>query len=87
MTSLMSVIGIDVAKDSLSLFQTDSGQATEIANDTRSIKAWLKSVPAHSAIAIEATGIYHMEVATLAYAAQGVGSLQWSTKADQARRP
>jgi transposase len=68
MTSLMSVIGIDVAKDSLSLFQTDSGQATEIANDTRSIKAWLKSVPAHSAIAIEATGIYHMEVATLAYA-------------------
>ena len=38
MTSTMPVIGIDVAKDFLSLFRIDSGQATEIANDTRSIK-------------------------------------------------
>lgn len=68
MTSPLSVIGIDVAKDSLSLFRFDSGQATEIANDTCSIKTWLKSVPIHSAIAIEATGIYHLDVASLAHA-------------------
>lgn len=67
MTSPMPVIGIDVAKDSLSLFRADSGQVSEISNDTRSIKRWLKSLPAPSAIAIEATGIYHMEVATLAH--------------------
>lgn len=68
MTSPMPVIGIDVAKDFLSLFRIDSGQATEIANDTRSIKTWLKSLPAQSAIAIEATGIYHLDVASLAHA-------------------
>lgn len=67
MTSPMPVIGIDVAKDSLSIFRADSGQVSEISNDTRSIKRWLKSLPAPSAIAIEATGIYHMEVATLAH--------------------
>ena len=68
MTSPMSVIGIDVAKDSLSLLRIDSGQAMEIVNDICSIKAWLKSVPAQSAIAIEATGIYHLDVASLAHA-------------------
>lgn len=68
MTSPIAVIGIDVAKDSLSLFRADFAQASEISNDTRSIKAWLKSLPASSAIAIEATGIYHLEVASLAHA-------------------
>lgn len=68
MTSPMPVIGIDVAKDSLSLFHADSGQAAELSNDTRSINTWLKTLPARSAIAIEATGIYHLEVASLAQA-------------------
>ena len=68
MTSPHPVIGIDVAKDSLSLFRVDSGQASEIPNDTRSIKTWLKSLPARSAIAIEATGIYHLDVASQAHA-------------------
>ncbi|SDF38619.1 hypothetical protein SAMN05216381_4221, partial [Pseudomonas seleniipraecipitans] len=36
MTSPTPVIGIDVAKDSLSLFCAASGQAIEIGNDTRS---------------------------------------------------
>jgi len=68
MTSPTPVIGIDVAKDSLSLFCADSGQAIEIGNDTRSIHTWLKQLPTSSAIAIEATGIYHLDVASLAQA-------------------
>lgn len=68
MTSPTPVIGIDVAKDSLSLFCAASGQAIEIGNDTRSIHTWLKKLPASSAIAIEATGIYHLDVASLAQA-------------------
>lgn len=67
MTSQIPVIGIDVAKESLSLCDTQSGEVFELANDRRTIKAWLKTLPACCAIAIEATGIYHMEIATLAY--------------------
>ncbi|MBO3278318.1 IS110 family RNA-guided transposase [Pseudomonas schmalbachii] len=68
MTSQTPVIGIDVAKESLSLCHAQSGEVFELPNDSRSIKAWLKTLPANCAIAIEATGIYHMDVATLAHA-------------------
>ncbi|WP_313485187.1 IS110 family transposase [Stutzerimonas kunmingensis] len=68
MTSQVPVIGIDVAKESLSLCDTRSGEVFELANDVRTIKAWLKTLPPCCAIAVEATGIYHMEVATLAHA-------------------
>lgn len=62
------VIGIDVAKQSLSLCNAQSGEVFELANDVRTIKAWLKTLPRCCAIAIEATGIYHVDVATLAHA-------------------
>ena len=68
MTSQVAVIGIDVAKETLSLCDTRSGEVFELANDRRTIKAWLKTLPGCCAIAIEATGIYHMDVATLAHA-------------------
>lgn len=68
MTSQAPVIGIDVAKESLSLCYAQSGEVSELPNDSRSIKAWLKTLPPCCAIAIEATGIYHVEVATLAHA-------------------
>lgn len=68
MTSQAPVIGIDVAKESLSLCQAPSGEVFELANDARSIAVWLKTVPPGCAIALEATGIYHVDVATLAHA-------------------
>lgn len=68
MTSQAPVIGIDVGKDSLSLCHAHSGEVAELANETREIKAWLKGLPAGCAIAIEATGRYHVTVATLAHA-------------------
>lgn len=39
MTSQIPVIGIDVAKESLSLCDTQSGEVFELANDRRTIKA------------------------------------------------
>jgi transposase len=68
MTSQVPVIGIDVAKESLSLCDTRSGEVFELVNDVRTIKAWLKTLPPCCAIAIEATSTYHMDVATLAHA-------------------
>src|SRR5690606_15368300 len=68
MTSQVAVIGIDVAKETLSICDTRSGEVFELTNDRRTIKAWLKTLPRCCAIAIEATGIYHMDVATLAHA-------------------
>lgn len=68
MTSQAPVIGIDVAKDSLSLCNAQSAEVFELENQVRPITAWLNTLPPRSAIAIEATGIYHVTVATLAHA-------------------
>ncbi|WP_427143997.1 IS110 family transposase [Pseudomonas nitroreducens] len=68
MTSQAPVIGIDVGKDSLSLCHAHSDKVTELPNEARAIKAWLKELPAVCAIAIEATGSYHVTLATLAQA-------------------
>lgn len=68
MASQVAVIGIDVAKDSLSVCDTRTGEVFELCNEAVPIKAWLKTLPANCAIAIEATGVYHVLVASLAYA-------------------
>lgn len=68
MTSQVTVIGIDVAKETLSICDTRSGKVFELANENRTIKSWLRTLPGSCAIAVEATGIYHMEVATQAHA-------------------
>jgi transposase len=67
MTSSEAIIGIDVAKDTLSLCYGDSGELRELANNARAIKEWLKGLPSGCAIALEATGIYHVDVANLAH--------------------
>lgn len=68
MTSQVAVIGIDVAKDSLSICDARTGEVLELSNESRPIKDWLKTLPSGCSIAIEATGIYHVLVATLAHA-------------------
>lgn len=67
MTSPDTIIGIDVGKDSLSICFARSGEQLELPNNPRAIRGWLKGLPSTCAIAIEATGIYHVEVATLAH--------------------
>lgn len=60
-------IGVDVAKDELVI--AHDGQLRTLANAKRAILTWLKSLPAGCAIALEATGGYHLLLADLAHAA------------------
>ena len=51
MTSQVTVIGIDVAKETLSLCDARTGEVFELPNEARAIKAWLKTLlhrPTHS---------------------------------------
>ncbi|MDF3864151.1 transposase [Pseudomonas denitrificans (nom. rej.)] len=68
MTSQFAVIGIDVAKDSLSICDARTGEVFELFNESRSVKSWLKTLPPGCSIAVEATGAYHVLVATQAHA-------------------
>lgn len=68
MTSQVRVIGIDVAKDSLSVCDAQTNEVVELPNTAQSIGRWLRTLSPGCAIAIEATGIYHLEIATRAHA-------------------
>ncbi len=61
-----SVIGVDVAKSEIVVYQADLDQIQIIPNSRSALKQWLESLPS-SAIAIEATGIFHMDTVELAY--------------------
>src|ERR1700674_3439046 len=67
MTSLLMMIGVDVAKDLLQIADADAGER-QVANRRAAIAAWLAQVPAGSCIAMEATGRYHRLLAELAHA-------------------
>lgn len=63
------IIGIDVCKDKLDIFEQESGRACSIGNDATSIKTWLDSQQGgHLQLAIEPTNRYHEAVAEAAYA-------------------
>jgi len=64
-----AVYGVDVSKARLAIAQYESESVVEIANTPEAIAAWLASVPAGSAVAMEATGAYHRVLAQLAHAA------------------
>jgi len=61
------VVGVDVAKDEIVVHRRDLEKTQIIANETPALKKWLRSLPSDSAIAIEATNIYHVETVELAY--------------------
>lgn len=64
------LIGVDVAKDTLVTAVHASGvKPLTIANTPSAIKAWLRTLPAHCAIAMESTGKYQLELATQAHSA------------------
>jgi len=62
-----SIVGVDVAKVELVIYQADPDLLTSIANEKPVIKRWLKTLPGATAIAVEATNIYHVELVELAY--------------------
>lgn len=57
--------GVDVAQEKLDIW--DGNQAFEIKNSKTAIKRWLKKIPSHSCIAMEATGACHEMLAELAF--------------------
>lgn len=62
------IIGIDVCKDRLDIFEHDSGRGCSIGNDARSIETWLDSQDGRLQLAIEPTNRYHEAVAEAAHA-------------------
>lgn len=64
-----AIIGVDVAKSELVIFNEERDQLITIPNTKPEIKKWLKALPARVRIAIEATNIYHVLFADLAYEA------------------
>lgn len=63
------IVGVDVAKNELVIYQAERDLLETISNDKAAIKNWLKALPARVDIAIESTNIYHLEFADLAYEA------------------
>jgi len=69
MTILTSqtVVGIDIAKAEVVAYRTDQQTIEVIKNERSTLKRWLKTLPAQSAIALEATNIYHLNTVELAH--------------------
>jgi transposase len=60
-------IGVDVSKDVVLSCVHSSAVRRTLANQRSAIDAWLKALPAGSAIGVEATGSYHELLADLAH--------------------
>ena len=61
------VIGIDVAKAELVIYFQDDGTQAVLSNTKPEIKKWLKQQPANTALCVEATNIFHLDVVEMAY--------------------
>jgi len=70
MTTITSqtVVGVDVAKAELVVYRADLQETFAIVNEPGPIKKWLKSLPAGSFIALEATNTYHVATVEMAHA-------------------
>lgn len=66
-TVSLPIIGVDVAKDELVIYHAESDLLETIPNNKTAIKKWLKALPGKVAVAIEATNVYHLMFADLAY--------------------
>lgn len=69
MTILTSptVVGIDVAKAEVVAYREDLKTTQAIDNNRVALGRWLKKLPSHSSIALEATSIYHLDTVELAH--------------------
>ena len=61
------VIGVDVAKDEIVVYRSDVGKIRVVTNERSALEKWLKTLPANSAIALEATNIYHLDTTEMAH--------------------
>ena len=63
-----NIIGVDVSKDKLDVFEWDAEQHYSIANEAQAIEHWLTAFKGPVRLAIEPTNRYHLAVAQAAYA-------------------
>lgn len=63
------IVGVDVAKDELVIYQAELDLLESIPNDKTAIKKWLKALPAPVDLAIESTNTYHLAFADMAHEA------------------
>lgn len=61
-------VGIDVSKNLLAI-ASEEGSVTEVTNEPAAIRFWLKSLPGPARIAVEATGVFHIELVEQAHRA------------------
>jgi transposase len=64
-----SFFGVDVACKELVIARYPESQTQAIGNDKKSIRVWLKTLPANAVVASEATGSYHRTLIELAFEA------------------
>lgn len=62
-----TMVGADTSKKDFAVFRWDSGDHLTILNERPALHRWLKTLPANSAIAVEATNTYHLDMVELAY--------------------
>lgn len=61
-------IGVDVSKADLEIV-IEGQKPFTLSNDRKTIKSWLRQLPARCEIALEATNNYHLELAEQAHRA------------------
>ncbi len=66
--SFTEIIGVDVAKATVVVATHGQRQTQELANTPAALRAWLSTLPAGSAIAVESTGQYHRQLLAQALA-------------------
>jgi transposase len=62
-----TIIGVDVARDEL-VISIDGGTAFTLENTPAAIRAWLKGLHGPLRLALESTGVFHLELACRAHA-------------------
>ena len=61
------IVGADVAKAELVIHHDDRDEIIKVKNTKPEIKKWLKQQPLNTAIAVEATNVYHLDLVELAH--------------------
>jgi len=61
-------IGVDVSKATLDICSTDTGDVLTLPNEGKAIRQWLKRLSGPVFLTLEATNLFHLELATQAYA-------------------
>lgn len=62
------IVGVDVAKAELVIHFQASGKQVSLSNTPSEIKRWLKQQPDNTALCVEATNVFHLDLVELAYA-------------------